>query len=126
MILMISIPLRPGIIIKRQLSHRRNIPNRKKHQIIQPLITVVARDQENATVGVARVVHEARRRAEFLPVDYVDGFVVDEEVQAEEVGMRVVRGGEVFAGVGGFFGDYFAEVAVDELARADGVGGAEA
>lgn len=87
---------------------------------------MVARHQENATVGVARVVHEARRRAEFLPVDYVDSLVVDEEVQTEEVGVRVVRDGEVFAGVGGFLGDDFAEVAVDELARADGVRGAEA
>lgn len=40
--------------------------------------------------------------------------------------MAVVGGGEVFADVGCFLGDYFAQVAVDELAGADEVWGAEA
>ena len=40
--------------------------------------------------------------------------------------MAVVGGGEILAYVGCFLGDYFAEVAVDELAGADEVWGAEA
>ena len=122
----IVIPLSPGIIIKRQLSHRRNIPEREKRQIIQSVVAVRARHREHPTVRVTRVVHETRGRAEFLPVHDVDVVVVDEEIQSEEIGVAVVRGGDVFAYVGCFLGDYFAQVAVDELAGADEVGGAEA
>lgn len=72
------------------------------------------------------MVHEPRWGAQLLPVHDVDVVVVKEKVQAEEVGVRVMRDGEVFTHVGSFLGDDFAQVAVDELAGADGVGGAEA
>ena len=72
------------------------------------------------------MVHETGGRAEFLPVDHVDGIVVQEEVQVEEVAVGVFGSSQVSAHGGGLQGDYFAEVDVDELAGADDIRRTEA
>ena len=76
----IVIPLSSGVIIKRQLSHLGDIPEREKRQIIQSVVAVRARHREHPTVRVTRVVHETCGRSEFLPVHDVDVVVVDEEI----------------------------------------------
>ena len=76
----IVIPLSSGVIIKRQLSHWWDIPEREKRQIIQSVVAVRARHWEHPTVRVTRVVHETCGRAEFLPVHDVDVIVVDEKI----------------------------------------------
>lgn len=72
------------------------------------------------------MVHKASGRAELLAVDHVDGVVVEEEVEVEEIAVGVFGGGEISADGSGLQGDYFAEVDVDELAGADEIRRAEA
>lgn len=131
----ISRPVR--VVVEGQLGQRRDIFDGEEGQIVNEFVAVIAGHRDDFAIGIAGMVHEASWTAVFLSVDHVrvDAFfdvvwvvLVDLiiPVQREQVGMSVFPRGSFLAPSGGFAGDDFAEVAVDELASPDQVERAKA
>jgi hypothetical protein len=115
----------PGrVVIERKFSHGRKILEGKKGEIVDPIVSMVSCHWEHPAIRIARMVHVPCGRAQPLAVDDVDIIVIYEKIQGEQIGG--LRSRFYFSQVRIFSRDHFSDIAVDELAGFDMVGGTEA
>jgi hypothetical protein len=113
------------LVVKRELLACLDVTKREERDLIQESIVLVPGHGVDYTVGITRVIDEARRAAVELAIDLVEMRIVWHEfVEGEEIAILALAR-RFLTSICFLTGDHFTPICVDELSLGKTFGGAQ-